>query len=190
MARAVEIAREAGGEVGEPKLSDSASAPTRQGETAAWRDAFVEAPYLFNHLVSLGVLVDTFETACTWSRFAEVDAAIVAGVGDALQRVCGGGVVSRRFTHVYEDGPAPYYTFVAPARRGSELSQWAEIKQAASDAIIDSGATITHHHAVGRMHHAHYERERSALIGEAIAATKRTLDPAGVCNPGVLVGER
>ena len=69
---------------------------------------------------------------------------------DAVQRVCGAGTVTCRFTHVYPDGPAPYYSVIAPSRVGSQLSQWAEIKAAAGDAIIRHGGTITHHHAGGR----------------------------------------
>ena len=55
-----------------------------------------------------------------------------------------------RFTHAYPDGPAPYYSVTALGRRGSELEQWAAIKDAAWQAIIELGGTITHHHAVGR----------------------------------------
>ncbi len=39
--------------------------------------------------------------------------------------VCGeGGRVTCRFTHVYPDGPAAYFTAIAPARRGEEVEQW------------------------------------------------------------------
>ena len=65
-----------------------------------------------------------------------------------------------RFTHVYPDGPAPYFTILAPARRGSEVEQWDEIKAAVSEALIDAGGTITHHHAVGRDHRPWYDRQR------------------------------
>ena len=88
---------------------------------------------------------------------------------------------------MYPDGPAPYYTFLAPAKTGSELAQWAEIKAAASEALIKHGATITHHHAVGRTHRPWYERERPDLFAEALRAVKKTCDPAGVLNPGVLL---
>jgi len=110
-------------------------------------------------------------------------------VRDAMQRVCGGGIVSCRFTHVYPDGVAPYYTFVAPGRAGDEIEQWWEIKRAASDAIIQYGGTITHHHAVGRLHQPWYERERPEAFGRALRAAKRELDPHGIMNPGVLIAD-
>ena len=138
-------------------------------------------------MISLGMLADTFETACTWQRFDELHGAVLEAVTEALQRACGGGIVSTRFTHVYPDGPAPYYTFLAPARAGAELEQWAEVKQAAADAILAHGGTITHHHAVGRAHRPWYDRERSDPFAAALRAAKSALDPQGILNPGVLV---
>src|SRR5207249_2147623 len=79
---------------------------------------------------------------------------------------------------------------IAPGRRGAELEQWAAIKQAASDAILRLGGTITHHHAVGRHHRPWYDRERPAGFAAALAAAKAALDPAGVLNPGVLIDPR
>jgi len=101
---------------------------------------------------------------------------------------CGeGGKVFCRFTHVYPDGPAPYFTVLAPARRGQELEQWAAIKQAASEAIIAGGGTITHHHAVGRDHRPWYDRQRPEPFAAALRGAKLALDPAGIMNPGVLI---
>jgi alkyldihydroxyacetonephosphate synthase len=157
------------------------------GAAASWRSAFMEAPYLQNALLSVGVMADTFETACTWNRFEELHGAVTTAVRDTLQRVCGGGVVACRLTHLYPDGPAPYYTFIGPARRGAEIEQWSEVKRAASDALAAKGATITHHHAVGRVHRPWYDRERPQQFAEMLRAAKRTVDPAGILNPGVLI---
>ena len=102
--------------------------------------------------------------------------------------MCGGGTITCRFTHVYPDGPAPYYTVMAPSRIGSQLAQWDEVKAAAMDAVITAGGTVTHHHAVGRDHRPGYDRQRPDLLARALASVKRELDPAGVLNPGVLIG--
>ena len=95
--------------------------------------------------------------------------------------------VSCRFTHVYPDGAAPYFTVLAPAIRGGEVEQWDEIKAAASEALIEGGGTITHHHAVGRDHRPWYDRQRPAPFAAALRAAKAELDPAGMLNPGVLI---
>lgn len=185
MARAVEIARACGGEVSPVTRRDEGDG-AREGASQRWRDAFLGAPYLQSALVSLGVMADTFETACTWSRFAALHEDVVSSVTDRLRARCGAGRVTCRFTHVYPDGCAPYYTFLAPMADDA-LDAWRDVKAAACEALARHGATITHHHAVGRTHRPWYDRERPALFGEALRAVKRALDPAGVMNPGVLV---
>jgi alkyldihydroxyacetonephosphate synthase len=130
---------------------------------------------------------DTFETSITWDRWPDFDASVRAAMRKALDEVCGGGSLSCRFTHVYTDGPAPYYTFAASGKQGGEAEQWAALKAAATDAVIAAGGTITHHHAVGRMHRPGYDRQRPDLFATALRAAKRSLDPNGVLNPGVLI---
>ncbi len=182
LGRALELVRDHHGTVGSGPTYDD-----RGDLDGSWRKAFIDAPYLQSALVSIGVLADTFETACTWAAFPAVHAAITAAAQDALRRTVGGGLLSCRFTHVYPDGPAPYYTFVGPAPAGGELSAWRDVKAAVSDALHAAGATITHHHAVGRVHRPWYDRERPDLFADVLRAAKRTLDPAGILNPGVLV---
>ncbi|MFG2037253.1 FAD-binding oxidoreductase [Dactylosporangium sp. NPDC048998] len=158
---------------------------TESERSGGFREAFLKAPYTRDALIRLGLIVETVETACTWSRFEALHAAVLAAAQAAAPtRVA---VVTCRFTHVYPDGPAPYFTIITPGRRGAEVAIWDEIKAAVSDAIAENGGTITHHHAVGRDHRPWYDDERSPLYRDALRAAKRTLDPRGILNPGVLV---
>jgi alkyldihydroxyacetonephosphate synthase len=152
----------------------------------SWRDAFVRAPYLRDTLVAMSVLSETFETAVTWDSFPALHRTVLERTEAAVREVCGTGTVTCRFTHVYPDGPAPYYTVLAPARRGAELEQWAQIKRAAADAVLAAGGTITHHHAVGRDHRPWYDQQRPEPFAVAMRAAKAALDPQGALNPGVL----
>jgi alkyldihydroxyacetonephosphate synthase len=182
MERALEICREHGGEPSEqPRVGE------RDASEGAWREAFLRAPYLRDTLVAGGVITETFETAITWDLCDEFVAGVRDRAGRALAEACGQGTVTCRLTHVYPDGAAPYFTVLAPARRGDELAQWEEVKAAASEAVIAAGGTITHHHAVGRDHRTWYDRQRPEAFAEALRAAKRALDPAGILNPGVLV---
>ena len=107
--------------------------------------------------------------------------------------ITGRGIVSCRFAYVYPDGPAPYYSVLAPGAEGppgTRERQWAAIKEAASAALIEAGGTITHHHAVGRDHRPWYDRQRPDLFASALRACKGELDPGGIMNPGVLVDPR
>ena len=102
----------------------------------------------------------------------------------AVREICGDGRVTCRFTHVYPDGPAPYYTVLAPARRGAELEQWDEIKAAAADAVIAGGGTITHHHAVGRDHRPWYDRQRPDRFADGAARREGGARPGRDPQPG------
>jgi alkyldihydroxyacetonephosphate synthase len=189
IARAVECCADHGGTVPDGvRVSSSTQSGSSEGAVGAWRNAFLRAPYGRDALVALACVVDTFETAVTWDRFEELHAGVTADVDAALKEACGGGFLTCRFTHVYPDGPAPYFSFFAPGRRGSELEQWDAVKAAASEAVLAHGGTITHHHAVGRDHRTWYDRQRPEPFARALAAAKAALDPAGILNPGVLIG--
>jgi alkyldihydroxyacetonephosphate synthase len=173
---ALGLCREAGGEPEAPRDASS---------SGAWRSAFLRAPYVRDTFVAAGVLSETFETAITWERFGALRDAAVTAARAALDDER--ATVTCRFTHAYPDGPAPYFTVLAPARRGEEPDQWWAVKRAVSDAVIDAGGTITHHHAVGRDHRPWYDRQRPDAFAAALRGAKSAVDPRGMLNPGVLV---
>jgi len=198
--RAVECARDHGGTVDDGGIrtsSEPGDAPAEgadhahhEGAAGAWRNAFLRAPYMRDALIGMGLISETFETAVTWDRFERLHAAVTTAVTDALRDAgAGPGIVTCRFTHVYPDGPAPYFTVIAAGARepAARLAQWDAVKAAASDTLMAHGATITHHHAVGRDHRRWYDRQRPDLFADALRAAKRELDPAGILNPGVLI---
>jgi alkyldihydroxyacetonephosphate synthase len=185
----MDVALECAGNHGGKRAEERGSSEEKVagGSVDAWRSAFLAAPYLRDTFVACGVLSDTFETAITWDRFEEFHAAVTEAAAAKVREVCGDARLSCRFTHVYPDGPAPYFTVLAPAKRGGEAEQWDEVKAAASEAVIEAGGTITHHHAVGRDHRAWYDRQRPDAFAAALCAAKSAVDPLAILNPGVLV---
>ncbi len=173
---AFELCRAHGGEVSEG----------RGGGSGAWREAFLRAPYLRDSFAGMGVLSETFETAITWERLP----AFVEQVKGAAAAALGEGLVTCRLTHAYPDGAAPYFTVLAPVRRGEEAERWGRVKAAASEAILAAGGTITHHHAVGRDHRPYYDRQRPDPFASVLRAAKAALDPRALLNPGVLFDPR
>ena len=182
MEMALALCREHGG------VWEERAEGARGGASGAWREAFLRAPYLRDVFVAMGVLSETFETAITWERFDRFVEDVKATSRVAVREVCGAeGIVTCRVTHAYPDGAAPYFTVVAPARRGEEVAQWDAIKQAAAGAILAGGGTITHHHAVGRDHRPWYDAQRPEPFAAALRGAKAAVDPAGLLNPGVLI---
>ncbi|MFG2819850.1 FAD-binding oxidoreductase [Kitasatospora sp. NPDC048365] len=186
--RALELCADHGGvPSGPPRSTDGADRAARDAAADTWRASFLRMPYQRDALAAQGMIVETFETACTWDRFDALRAAVTAAAEDAMRQVGAVGVVTCRFTHVYPDGPAPYFGVYAAGRWGRTVEQWDGIKAAVSEALLAHGGTITHHHAVGRDHRPWYDRQRPDLFAAALRAGKAVLDPSGILNPGVLL---
>jgi len=187
MSRALECCRDHGGEIPKDEGKIQGANRHREGMGGAWRDAFIRMPYVWESLVAMGMITETFESAITWERFPEFHETVIAETKKVMEKVCGGGFVSCRFTYAYPDGPAPYYSITAPSKKGSQLEMAAEIKNTISETFIRLGGTITHHHAIGRYHSTWYKKQRPEGFGKVLLAAKKVLDPAGILNPGVIV---
>ena len=169
--------------------SDGAS--QREGAAGIWRNAFVRMPYYRDVTLGLGIVSDTFETAITWDRFEDLYEGVRTRTQKIIREIAGHDAsVSCRFTHVYPDGPAPYFSWSAlgtkTGKLADSLAKWRDIKLATNEIVVDLGGTVTHHHAVGRDHRSGYEKQSPPLFRSALQAVKKTLDPVGILNPGVL----
>lgn len=190
MAHLVEMVRDHGGEPAAPPAKrDSTRGSHKSDETAeAWRSSFLAMPYGRDAMARMSVLVETFETATTWDRIDSLYDDVTIKLGEVVTEVTGEpGRINCRFTHVYPDGPAPYFTVVGAGRPGSEVAMWDEIKAGAMEILTEHRATVSHHHAVGRDHRGGYDRQRPELFAGVLRAAKDVLDPAGILNPGVLI---
>jgi alkyldihydroxyacetonephosphate synthase len=187
MARALELVRDHGGRYDEAALADKES--HKKDAAGAWRTAFIRMPYYREILTPRGVISDTFETSITWERFPAFHDAIRTRMREVIEQVTGKpGSVTCRFTHVYPDGPAPYFTYSALGSWDGLMEQWRTIKAAANEVVVGNGGTVTHHHAVGRDHRPHgYDKQRPEPFALALAGAKAAVDPNGILNPGVLI---
>lgn len=193
----LELARTHGGTPAGPRAdaerpaTDSDAPDTRDAAAEAWRSTFLRMPYLRDGMARMSAIVETFETATTWDRVEALYHDVNTEIGEAIRTITGApGLINCRFTHVYPDGAAPYFTVIAAGRRGSELAMWDDIKAASMDILTRHRATVTHHHAVGRDHRPGYDRQRPDPFAVALTAAKGALDPGGILNPGVLVDPR
>jgi len=153
----------------------------------AWRAGRFTAPYMRDELLTHGVMVETLETAVQWSGLPRLHRAVGEAIAGALRAGGTPGLVMCHVSHVYETGASLYFTLIARQREGDEIGQWRAVKQAAGEAILAGGGTITHHHGVGRDHAHWMPREVGDGGVAALRALKRELDPAGIMNPGKLL---
>ncbi len=153
----------------------------------AWLKGRFSAPYLRDELLTLGVMVETLETATPWSNLGRLRREVEQAIEGAL-RACGTpGLAMCHVSHLYETGASLYFTFLAGQREDDPIGQWRSVKEAASRAIVEGGGTITHHHAVGRDHVQWMVAEVGQTGQGALRALKAELDPAGIMNPGKLL---
>lgn len=151
-----------------------------------WAAGRFGAPYLRDALLDNGILVETVETATTWSNLPRLYAAVQDALAAALTTDAGAPMVLCHISHVYRTGASLYFT-VAAKESADGRAQWAPAKAAVGDAIVAAGATITHHHAVGRDHKPWLAAEIGDQGVAVLRAVKQALDPDGILNPGVLI---
>jgi alkyldihydroxyacetonephosphate synthase len=161
--------------------------PLGTGAGGAWEHGRYNGPYLRDELIDRGILVETLETSHTWSKLDQHYRTVGDAIRGALERGGTPPIVFCHLSHAYPDGASLYYTFLARANAGEELGQWRAAKTAACEAIVSTGGTITHHHAVGQDHAPYMPAEIGELGIEVLRAAKERLDPAGIMNPGKLL---
>ncbi len=168
-------------------LRRGAAAYLGQSAGNSWEHGRFQGPYLRDTLMEMGAMVETLETSHTWSRLGELHAAVGSAIRDSLAGLGTPGLAFCHLSHAYTDGASLYFTFISRAKRGEEIEQWQAVKQAACEAIVRTGGTITHHHAVGRDHAPYMEAEVGETGVEVLRAVKEKLDPVGIMNPGKLI---
>ncbi|CAN5319973.1 FAD-binding oxidoreductase [soil metagenome] len=152
----------------------------------AWEHGRFNAPYLRDALLASGALCETLETATSWSKLDALKAAVTEALTSALAETGTPALVLCHISHVYPTGASLYFTVVA-GQRGNPIEQWHTAKVAASEAIMRTGGTITHHHAVGADHRPWMSQEIGEVGVKVLRAVKDCLDPAGILNPGKLI---
>jgi alkyldihydroxyacetonephosphate synthase len=161
------------------------------GPGESWRKSRFHGPYLRDPMMDRGVGVDTLETAASWTKLPALYAAVRTALEDAIRETVphpsARGIVMCHISHTYADGASLYFTYIFPRALNGEIAQWRKIKNAASDAIVAHGGTISHHHGVGEDHLPWMTAEKSSLGIDVLRAIKRTLDPKGILNPGKLI---
>jgi alkyldihydroxyacetonephosphate synthase len=144
----------------------------------AWERSRFAGPHLRDDLMDHGVLVETLETATSWSNLERLYEA-VRGALDGFHVGC-------HVSHLYPSGASLYFT-VLGVQAPDPVAQWLGVKDVVTRAIVAAGGTITHHHAIGRDHAPYLPAEVGEFGIELLRAVKERCDPAGIMNPGKLV---
>ena len=160
-----------------------------------WLRNRFRTPDLRDALWDLGYAVDTLETAVDWSHLPDLAAAVGRALRHGLETDAGGRServhAFSHLSHVYPSGSSLYATYVfrLAADPDETLERWRRLKTAASDAIVAHGGTISHQHGVGRDHRPWLVAEKGDLGLAVLGDVAHRLDPDGLLNPGILLGD-
>jgi alkyldihydroxyacetonephosphate synthase len=147
-----------------------------------------DTPYIRDFLLDRGTLADVSETSAPWSRLSTVYDTVMASAHGAFDELGVRGYIMCHLSHSYHAGACLYFTFAfKPSPQGDGLPQYDLVKSAIQQAFIDSGATLSHHHAVGTEHAGWLEEDISAPGVAMLQALFTGMDPGANLNPGKIV---
>jgi alkyldihydroxyacetonephosphate synthase len=173
-------------------LGRAAGEAWKRAAGEAWKESRYDIPYLRDYMMDYGLIADSFETAATWSKIVPLYEATTNAIRQAFSEVTGfEGFVGAHISHLYDTGACVYFTIGVRSRENSTapemMDQYTAIKKAATDAIVQCGGAVSHHHAVGYEHRPWLEQEVSPAGIRSLRGMKRSLDPNGILNPGSLI---
>jgi alkyldihydroxyacetonephosphate synthase len=160
--------------------------PLGKGAGNEWYHGRYDHPYLRDIMFGWGVMTDTLETATTWDNIMNLYRTTKDAIRQALTDFDSPSLVTCHLSHSYETGSSLYFIFLGKIAQGREIEQWEHIKKLAGDCILANGGTITHHHGVGYEHAPWFVQEYGESGMQALRGLKKSLDPAGIMNPGKL----
>jgi alkyldihydroxyacetonephosphate synthase len=141
----------------------------------------LSAERMKSFLQPAGAYLDTIELAAPWTVLPDLHKRVKSAIAI-------GGLALCHFSHAYEQGCCAYFSFggsgaTEPEARKAYLQAW----DGAMSAALELGATISHHHGVGRV--------RSRWVADEMGGWMRVwrsiragLDPNGIMNPRAVGG--
>ena len=145
-----------------------------------WEHGRFSDPYLRDTLQDFGVVMDTMECSVNWSNMAKVHAEVRKVVKTRPNTVC-----MTHMSHVYPQGGNLYWIFIILENDAEEFRKF---HASILDAIQRSGASMSHHHGIGKMFGPWLEGQLGKNEYAIIRALKNYFDPNNLMNPGGTLG--
>ena len=147
-----------------------------------------DTPYIRDYLLDRGAIADVAETAAPWSALPALYEKVMASANAAFDDQQVQGYVMCHLSHSYHAGACLYFTFgLTPSGNRDALEEYDGVKSAIQQTFVDSGATLSHHHAVGTEHASWLEQDISAPGVAMLHALFDGMDPGANLNPGKIV---
>ena len=141
----------------------------------------LSAERLRGFLEPTGAYLDTIELAAPWTVLGELHARVKSAIAV-------GGLALCHFSHAYEQGCCAYFTFGGSGDTEQEArSAYMRAWEGAMTTALELGATISHHHGVGRVR-ARWVADEMGGWMRVWQSIKESIDPQGFMNPRAVGG--
>jgi alkyldihydroxyacetonephosphate synthase len=148
-----------------------------------------DTPYIRDFLLDRGAIGDVSDTAAPWSKLMPLYTNVLAAAEKAFAHLGVTGWIMCHLSHSYYSGACLYFTFGFKHDVVDPLGQYERVKNAIQQAFVDSGGTLSHHHAVGTEHAAWLEQDISAPGVHMIDGLFTAMDPGRNFNPGKIIAK-
>ena len=148
--------------------------------TESWEKGRFDDPYLRDTMQDFGVVTDTLECSVYWSNLAAVHKSVRAYCKSRPNTIC-----MTHMSHVYPQGANLYFIFITMMHDPEEFREY---HAGILDAIQQSGASMSHHHGIGKMFGPWLQGSIGDTAYGAIRALKTYFDPDNIMNPGGTLG--
>jgi alkyldihydroxyacetonephosphate synthase len=158
------------------------------GPGALYDQKKFDTPYIRDYLLDRGALADVSETSAPWSELPAVYHNVMTAAQGAFDELGVLGYVMCHLSHSYHAGACLYFTFAfKPSGQRDGLEEYDVVKSAIQQTFVDSGATLSHHHAVGTEHAGWLGQDISEPGVAMLRALFDGMDPGANLNPGKIV---
>lgn len=145
-----------------------------------WEEGRFNDPYLRESLHDYGIIIDTMECCVTWDMMGMVHEKVRDFAKSRPNTVC-----MTHLSHAYEQGANLYFIFLGKFR---DKEEYLEYQFGIFDNIMSQGASMSHHHGVGKMTAAWVEQSIGTAQLGIFRALKKHFDPHNIMNPGGTLG--
>ena len=148
--------------------------------TRGWEKGRFNDPYLRDTMQDFGIVTDTMECTVNWSNMSRVHAEVRKVVKARPNTIC-----MTHMSHVYPQGANLYWIFITKI---SDPEEFKAYHASILSAIQKAGASMSHHHGIGKMFAPWLEGSLGRNEYDVFRALKAHFDPDGIMNPGGTLG--
>jgi alkyldihydroxyacetonephosphate synthase len=148
--------------------------------TKGWEKGRFNDPYMRDTMQDFGIVMDTMECTVNWSNMSRVHAEVRKYCKSRPNTVC-----MTHMSHVYPQGANLYWIFITRMHDPAEFKAY---HAGILNAIQKSGASMSHHHGIGKMFAPWLEGSLGSNEYAIIRALKEHFDPDNIMNPGGTLG--